>query len=300
MSKQRISVIIPTFNRPSALEHCLRSLAVSDYPHDRFEIIVVDDGSDPPAAASVPGRLTVRLLHEANAGPSAARNAGANLASGDLLAFTDDDCEIDPGWLSALATEAVSAPGCLLGGRTLNGLPANPYAEASSAIIDIVYRHYNADPENALFFASNNMAIPADGYDAIGGFAESFRVSEDREICDWWRASGRRLRYAPDAVVHHKHAMDLSGYLALYFSYGRGACRYHKERRRRGSGTPWSEVTPHRDIGNWLLRPLSQQHGLARVRLLSLLGCWQIANALGYAWEGLAGQDQRSNRRAGA
>ncbi len=115
MSKQRISVIIPTFNRPSALKHCLRSLAVSDYPHDWFEIIVVNDGSDPPAAVSVPGRLTVRLLHQANAGPSAARNAGAAVASGDLLAFTDDDCEIDPGWLPALATEAASAPGCLLG-----------------------------------------------------------------------------------------------------------------------------------------------------------------------------------------
>ena len=113
------SVIVPTWNRPVELATCLRALVSLDYPADRYEVVVVDDGSDPPVEPprdlARPG-LRVRVLAQPNRGPSAARNEGARAAEGEMLAFTDDDCAPDPGWLRSLAAAAATAPRSLLGG----------------------------------------------------------------------------------------------------------------------------------------------------------------------------------------
>src|SRR5690349_8782081 len=101
-----VSIIIPTYNRPAPLEQCLKALSQLDYPRDRFEVVVVDDGSTISPAGIVEGfcsRLDIRMLRQANAGPAAARNLGAQEAKGQILAFTDDDCLPDPAWLGRMA-----------------------------------------------------------------------------------------------------------------------------------------------------------------------------------------------------
>lgn len=98
---------------------------------------MVDDGGTaelPPVDG-----LRMRLLRRERGGPGAARNDGARAAQGELLAFTDDDCLPDPGWLRALC--AASAPGTMVGGRTVNALAANRFAEATQHIQDLVYAH---------------------------------------------------------------------------------------------------------------------------------------------------------------
>jgi GT2 family glycosyltransferase len=71
---------------------------------------------------------------------------------------------------------------------------------------------------------------------AGGGFDETFTTSEDREVCDRWLARGLRLVYAPDAVVHHAHALTLRSLWRQHFGYGRGARRFHLARAARGAG----------------------------------------------------------------
>src|SRR5262249_55512081 len=107
------SVIIPTYMRPQQLQDCLEGLACQNYPRDRYEVIVVDDGSpDMPEPVTTPfhARMQLRLLRAPHGGPAAARNAGAREAAGDLLAFTDDDCVPSSGWLQALAHGISCAP----------------------------------------------------------------------------------------------------------------------------------------------------------------------------------------------
>ena len=97
-----ISIIIPTFRRPTHLKVCLESFTRIDYPRNRFEVIVVDDGSpNPPKAvlADFSEQFDVSLLTTSHAGPAKARNRGAEIANGDILAFTDDDCEPAADWL---------------------------------------------------------------------------------------------------------------------------------------------------------------------------------------------------------
>ncbi len=238
-----VSVVIATADRPGPLARCLAAVAALEHPRDALEVIVVDDGGS-IHPQPVDG-LRVRLLRRERGGPGAARNDGAQAAEGELLAFTDDDCLPEPGWLRALcAASAESPPGTMIGGRTVNALAANRFAGTSQHIQDLVYAHYNRDAERARFFATNNLAVPRDAFLALGGFdvAAFPFASEDRDLCDRWRASSRDLRSASDAVVHHAHDLDLRGFVRQHVAYGRGAARYHRARpprdrppaRRRG------------------------------------------------------------------
>ena len=167
--------------------------------------------------------------------------------------------------------------------------------------MDIVYAHYNARPERARFVASNNLAVPAEGFAAVGGFDESFVVvaSEDRDLCDRWTHEGRPLVYAADAVVGHAHAMGLPGFLRQHFTYGRGAVHFHRLRGGRASGRLRDEMGFHADVRNWLGRSLRLRPRRDAVTMTALVLAWQAANAAGFAYESLVrtGYDRS---RAGA
>jgi GT2 family glycosyltransferase len=282
------SIVVPTYNRPFELEGCLSALAALDYPPDRFEVIVVDDGSaEPLAAVGAPGadRLNLRLIRQENAGPAAARNRGVEEARGTWLAFTDDDCHPDADWLAALARRLKERPGCVVGGRTVNGLPDNLCSTMSQIIVDVVYRHYNARPDDARFFASNNLAMPRELFRRIGGFDESFTTSEDRDFCDRCRACEVQMIYASECVVRHRHALSFPGFCKQHFHYGRGAFRFHKCQLQRHSRETWTKTSFHMDMRNWLVYPFSQVAPRQWPGLATLLFSWQGMNLAGFMVE---------------
>jgi len=277
------TIIIPTYERPAQLATCLRALAHMDYPPERFEVVVVNDGGASPLASLVGEfreTLDLKLVEQKNTGPAGARNFGATHARGEFLAFTDDDCEPDANWLRAFASCFARMPERIVGGRTQNALPHNPYAETSQKIIEVVYAHFNADPTDARFFASNNFAISAARFRAVGGFDETFITSEDREICARWRARGGALAYAPEAVVQHSHHLTLRTLWRQHFGYGRGALRFHRATSEGGRFKP--DLSFYRK----LLSSGSTQARLPRAaRLTSLLLWSQVANAAGFFYE---------------
>ena len=145
-----VTLIIPTYNRPQRLCECLTAVAALDYPRDRFDVVVVDDGSPQPVApvveevvastkAKLGDSLRAQTIRQQNAGPAAARNAGAHHATGNFLAFTDDDCAPDPNWLHRMAAQLDQQPNALVGGRTVNALVDNPVSEAAQSLIDYIY-----------------------------------------------------------------------------------------------------------------------------------------------------------------
>lgn len=202
------SIVIPTHNRPKQLATCLESLSHLDYPRDRFEVIVVDDGSPVVLETIVDrfrDRLNVILLTQNCIGPSGARNTGVKTAKGDFLSFIDDDCAPAKDWLRNLSDLFLRAPDRAIGGRTINGLPNNLYSVTSQTIVDVAYAYYNPDPNQASFFASNNLSMAADLFHAIGGFDLKFTTSEDRDFCDRWRHHDFKMTYAPEVVLYHSH-----------------------------------------------------------------------------------------------
>lgn len=292
MEQQRFvfSIIIPTYNRPEKLRQCLETISRLDYPKTRFEVIVVDDGSPAGLGAVVAafaGQLEVSYIRQANAGPAAARNTGADIARGRYLAFTDDDCQPAGDWLNLLESVLETAPDCMVGGRTVNLLAGNPFSSASQLIVDIVYRFYNADPEQARFFASNNMAMPAALLAKIGGFRPAFRTSEDRELCDRWLYNGYRMIYKPEALIYHAHDLTLLAYCKQHFNYGRGAHHFHAARAARGSGSMHKEMKFHANLENWLIYPFRRVPISRAFTLAFLLIVWQVINAAGFFWESM-------------
>lgn len=278
------SIIVPTYRRPSLLSDCLHSLAALAFERDRFEVIVVDDGSGAPPEAVVNAAsrdLRVRLLCRPHQGPAAARNAGAALAVGRYLAFTDDDCRPAPGWLAALAGRFARNGECVAGGRSLNAIGGNVYSEASQALLDYLYGYFNADAEDARLLISNNLAMPAEVFRAAGGFDTGFpnAAAEDRELCDRLRHLGVRLVYEPGAVVMHHHELSWRRFWRQHQNYGSGAFRYHRVRARRsGTGLRLEPVSFYRNL---LACPFAADRPQA-LTLSALLAVSQAANATGF------------------
>lgn len=287
MTHPFFSIIIPTYNRDDQIGACLQALARLAYPADCFEVIVVDDGSEKSISGVVDAyrsSFQVALLTQTNSGPGGARNAGAACAQGRFLAFTDDDCCPDPGWLNALAARFSFDENIAIGGHTVNALPDNPYAIASQYIHDRVQAHFNPNPDEARFFASNNLALPRDLFLSIGGFdlVRFPAASEDRDLCSRWLHRGHRMVYAPEALVHHSHHLSFSRFLLQHFRYGRGAFSFHTACMQRDPAHTVVKMPFYLD----LLRDLIRMAGNPRnFPLATCLVLWQAANTAGFMWE---------------
>lgn len=238
MITRSFSVIIPTRDRPSKLALCLGSLAKLRYPRDCYEVVVVDDGGTVDlneVIARFGNTMRVSCIRAAHGGPAAARNAGVAASTGQLIAFTDDDCRADGEWLRNLASRLDGAENALVGGRVVNELGANRYSRASQELQDFLYRWYHEERGGDLrFFTTNNLALTRASFDRLSGFDETFTfASEDRDLSDRALTSGLDLVYAPEAIVHHAHDLRFTDFLRQHYRYGEGAAHFHNRRRER-------------------------------------------------------------------
>lgn len=294
------SVVIPTFRHPRHVSECLDSLARQTFA-ESWEVVVVDDGSPSPPELreDLPDTGSHwRVVRQANAGPAAARNRGVAEARGEFVAFTDDDCRPHPLWLESLVRAERQHPGALVGGTTVNGLPGELFASTSQLIVDYVYEHFNADPGNAYFLASNNILCPRERFLELAGFDRHFSRAgaEDRDFCDRWRMKGWPIVWQRDAEVEHRHSQTLGGFVDVCFRYGRGAYRYRALRQQRGSGTMREDIAFHKTLPRRLAR-LVREQGVRGLGVAAALGIWQVANAIGFLTEAATGRGQRPSTR---
>ncbi len=278
-----ISVVIPTKGRVPSLGSCLEALERADYERDRFEVVVSNDRGMREVESLVAAfgdRLRVSTITPERSGPSAARNAGASAASGEYVAFTDDDCEPEAGWLTALERSLVANPGAAAGGAVRNGAPQNLGAVATQAVVDALHAGFNRDPGAPRFFASSNVAFPSRGFRSVGGFDESERYAEDRDLCERWIAAGNRFVSAPDAVVVHMRTLDLREFMGQHYGYGRGAFAFNgmqSSERRRGDRIAVLERLAR--------EALSHHDAQSRFAVAAYLLLSQIATAAGFVRE---------------
>ncbi len=277
-----LSVVIPSRRRHDRLAALLRSLVKCGYPHDRFEVIVVDEASGaPPRAVLAPfsGHIALAMIELGIGGRARARNAGGKHARGDFLAFIDEDCTPTSGWLSALAARA--APNCAIVGRTVNALPTNLTSEATQAVLDFHSIHFRRDPTRAEIFSASNLAIPANAYRELGGFDESPEIAHgsEQEFCHRWVKSGREVSFLEEAVVLDAHTPSVGSFLREHFHQGIGAVQFDRKHARDAQVSPANEHPTFRELVHY---PFERRAGWRAPVLSVLIGVGQAARSLGY------------------
>jgi glycosyltransferase involved in cell wall biosynthesis len=199
-----VSVIIPTYNDNARLEVCLDALANQSYPPSRFEVLVIDNGSDHPPDAIVRRLANATLLHEAKPGSYAARNTGIRSARGGVLAFTDADCIPGAQWLeNGVRRLAQARVPTIVGGPM-----AIFYRDDSRPTWIELYEKLYAFPNEQNirekhFVMTGNLFVSAEVMAGVGAFDAELRSGGDAEWGQRAYAQGVDIVYAEDTGVLH-------------------------------------------------------------------------------------------------
>jgi GT2 family glycosyltransferase len=210
-----ISVVIPVRNGEQSLPALLESLAAQTLERSRFEVVVVDNASTDRTAEVARSHGAI-VVHEPKPNRSGARNAGARAARADLFAFTDADCEADPGWLEALRSCHDRAP--LVAGdvKVSTGQPPNP-VERFESLWRFGQEHWVKDG----WAATANLFVRREAFEAVGGFDTGWRhIGEDVDFCLRAARAGFSLGWCGEAVVSHYAEDELWSMLKRAFFHG--------------------------------------------------------------------------------
>jgi lipopolysaccharide/colanic/teichoic acid biosynthesis glycosyltransferase/glycosyltransferase involved in cell wall biosynthesis len=235
-----MSVIVPAYNAQGTLGSCLAALQDQSLPRDRYEVVVVDDGST-DRTAEVARQYETDLLHQPHAGPAAARNRGAQAARGEILLFTDADCTPAHDWI-----ERMTEPFCdaeVVGAR---GVYRTHQAEPVARFVQLEYedRYVRTSRQETIDFVDTySAAYRRDVFLANGGFDTTFPTAsvEDQEFSFRLARKGYRLLFVPQAVVYHRHDATLGEYWRRKYGIGYWKAlllRWHPERAVQDSHTP--------------------------------------------------------------
>jgi glycosyltransferase involved in cell wall biosynthesis len=201
-----VSVIIPVYNDAARLQLCLTALESQSYRPDRYEIIVVDNGSDPEQQIST---LVDRFDHvvitqELVPGSYIARNKGISLAQGDVIAFTDADCIPASDWLEKGVQCLLQHDKCGLVGGRISMFFKDPSHPTAVELYDYVIMDFPQEE-----FIQRQACITANVFtwkrviDHVGGFGTHFKSFGDQEWGKRVHQAGYDHVYAEDACVAH-------------------------------------------------------------------------------------------------
>ncbi len=266
----KISVVVCTFNGSRTIRDCLEGTGKLRYPD--YETIVVDDGST-DGVGDIAAEYDVRLIRTENQGLSAARNLGWQSATGEIVAYIDDDARPDPDWLTYLAVAFLKEDYVGVGGPNIpvpdDGETASCVARSPGGPAHVLLSDCEAE-----HIPGCNMAFRRSWLEAINGFDPQFRqAGDDVDIC--WRTheQGGKLGFSPAAMVWHHYRRTVRAYWKQQVGYGKAEAMLERkwpEKYNSGGHATWAG----RIYINGIFRALS----LSRGRIYQ--GTWGTA---GYA-----------------
>jgi GT2 family glycosyltransferase len=222
----RVSVVVCSRDGASTLRECCQGLLALDYPD--YEVIVVDDGST-DATASIAADYGFRVISTENRGLSSARNTGWRAASGEIVAYLDDDAAPDPDWLKYLAVAFREGGYAGVGGPNIPPPGASPVA-ACVAHAPGNPNHVLLSDREAEHIPGCNCAFRRDSLEAVGGFDPHFRVAgDDVDVCWRIRERGWKIGFSPAAMVWHRRRDSVAAYWHQQRGYGRAEAQLERK-----------------------------------------------------------------------
>lgn len=215
----KVSVVVCAYNAERTMDSCLASLKEVNYPN--YEVIVVNDGSRDRTLEITQRYDYVRLINQENKGLSVARNIGMAAATGEIVAYTDSDCMVDPDWLTYLVAKFLSSDVAAVGGPNLSP-PEDSLVPACVAVSPGVPTHILLSDEVAEHIAGCNMAFRREILEEINGFNPIFRTAgDDVDICWRLQDKGYTIGFSPTAIVWHFRRNTVAAYLKQQQGYGK-------------------------------------------------------------------------------
>ena len=231
----RISVVVCTYNGARTIRDCLEGLRRLVYPE--YEVIVVDDGST-DATAAIARQYDCRLIQTENRGLASARNTGLGAATGEIVAYIDDDAYPDPHWLTYLAAAFLTTSHAAVGGPNLappgDGPIAECVARAPGGPVHVLLSDRQAE-----HIPGCNMAFRKARLEAIGGFDPQFRTAgDDVDVCWCLQERGWTLGFSAAAMVWHHRRNSVRTYWRQQIGYGRAEAMLERKwpKKYNGSG----------------------------------------------------------------
>jgi glycosyltransferase involved in cell wall biosynthesis len=239
MTAPTISIVMPTFNRRDRLARVLRALEGQTYPVDKFEVVVVSDGSTDGTSAfmaTLTSPLRITFVEQPNQGPAVARNTGVSHASGELIIFIDDDVVPSPTLVEAHVKRHVAGDIVVIGPMmTPPDFDMQPWVRWEQALLEKAYVEMAAErmPATTRYFYTGNASLARHWILEAGGFDSHFRRAEDVELA--YRLKGRfglRFVFAADAVGWHYAERSFKSWLETPYLYGRNDVVIAREREQ--------------------------------------------------------------------
>lgn len=225
----KVSIITPTYNNKDYLKATLMSIESLEYPKDRYEVIIADDGSTDGTremVAEIKDKFSYPLKYyrQENKGPGVARNLGISKARGELYAFVDSDCRVQKDWLHNLARYFIEEDVGVVGAPVIaydKDLFFSKCVDYSmNSLIGTGGLRRGKGVRLAKYYPrSGNMAVSKKAIDKVGGFKQSY-YGEDVELSFRIKKAGFSIRYAPDAFVWHTEKTNLLSFTKQVFNKG--------------------------------------------------------------------------------
>ncbi|MCP4605958.1 MAG: glycosyltransferase [Proteobacteria bacterium] len=241
-----ISVVIATYNRGHSLKKLLINLATQTLTPNKFEVLVVDDGSKIPTEqvlTSFSSPYKLKLLRQVNAGAAAARHNGIQNSFGSIIVIVDDDMEIEPDFLEQHQEFHIQGADVVLGHIT------QPLEFSDMPLFIKFHQHQlnlfandlaSMEEVRGVYLCTGNVSFCRDLYNRVGGFNLNLRQAEDRELGIRFEKAGAKFAFATKAVtINRSDHTSLDEWLETSRRYGVLDWRIARGNEELENADPW-------------------------------------------------------------